>query len=121
MRFFALATALISVVSAAPATLDAREVVVADTFAWPAVGESASRVQLSYSYKVTGQSDGTYLVGFYNTVAANSGWVFEYTISAGGDGNDGTSVSKTLNPQTSASFTVNKSGTEATVIIDRKA
>lgn len=114
MRFFALAT-LLSVVSAAPAALEARALL-SDTFPWPSSAQANGNI--AYQYKITPGSGGQYTVAFFNSAAANAGVSYVYTVAAVGAGSDGTSISKTLSAGKSTSFTIQESGTEVQFTID---
>lgn len=116
MRFTALATLLsiASAVSAAP--IEARAQVLSETIAWPSSEHAAGTI--SYQYQITPASGSSYTIGFYNSAAPNSGANYKYTAAAVGSGSDGTSVSKTLSPGTSATYTVQKSGTQIKFTID---
>lgn len=116
MRFFALAS-LISLASAAPAlNLQARAQVLSETIDWPSSSHAGGNSE--YQYQITLASGDEYSIAFYNSAAANSGSVYTYKAAAVGDGSDGTSVSKTLAAGASASFTVEKSGTQIQFTID---
>ncbi|KAJ4395994.1 hypothetical protein N0V93_000210 [Gnomoniopsis smithogilvyi] len=117
MRFFALAS-LISLVSAAPAasSLETRAQVLSETIDWPSSAHSSGNIE--YQYRITPASGDEYTVEFFNSAAANSGSVYAYKAAAVGTGSDGSSVSKTLSAQTSASFTLQKSGTQVQITID---
>lgn len=114
MRFFALA-ALLSVASAAPAALG-RRALVSDTFPWPTSVKANGNIE--YQYEITPGSNGQYTVAFFNSAPSNSGDTFVYTVAAVGDGNDGTSVTKTFSAGQSTSFTIQESGTEVQFTID---
>ncbi|KAJ4410312.1 hypothetical protein N0V82_009259 [Gnomoniopsis sp. IMI 355080] len=117
MRFFALAS-LISLATAAPAaTLQTRAQVLSDTIDWPS--SSHANGNLEYQYEITFTTGNEYRVAFYNSAAPNSGSVYTYKAAAVGEGSDGTSVSKTLTAGTSASYSVEKSGTQIQFTIDK--
>lgn len=116
MRFFTAATALFSLAAAAPSVqIEARDTVLAETFAWPSSSKAGGNA--AYQYQITPGSGSDYTVAFYNSAASNSGSVYTYTVAAAGTGADGTSKSETLAAGKSTSFTVQKSGTEVSVTI----
>lgn len=118
MQFFALAS-LLSLASAAPAAstlLQTRAQVLSDTIDWPSSSHSNGNAE--YQYQITPGSGTEYTINFYNSAAANSGSVYTYKAAGVGDGADGTSVSKTLSAGTSASLTIEKSGTQVQITID---
>lgn len=116
MRFSALA-ALISVASAVPtASLEARTQVLSDTIDWPTA--LYTKGNIAYQWQITPGSGDEYTIQFFNTAPLNSGAVYTYKAGAVGTGSDGTSVSKTLSPYSSASFTVQKSGIQIQCTID---
>lgn len=118
MQFFALAS-LLSLASAAPAAsalLETRAQVLSDTIDWPT--SSHANGNIAYQYKIIPGSGTEYTIDFFNSAAANSGSVYTYKAAGVGDGADGTSVSKTLSAGTSASLTIQKSGTQVQITID---